>query len=184
MQENGWQDYRITEPSREPFDNSRIKPYADSISREERFMQIKKTLTFILGAALVLTLCTSGYAQIKRICRFKGVDIPFDLKHEDILLEQGKYDLEVMKDMNQQVFHLRIKKKGKTICNVIGEKQNYDSLEIAALMDDPDIPDDPKLRFQRIPAKKIMNIVFESGKRINKYPCVKALFQMEYEEQP
>ena len=89
------------------------------------------------------------------------------MKHEDKLLEKGTYDFEVIKDMNQQLIHLRIKKKRKTICSVPGEKQRYRDLDIGALMSDPNIPDDPKLRFQRVPAKKVVNIIFESGKRIN-----------------
>lgn len=145
-------------------------------------MKKKRTLAFMLGAILVIVLFTPGHAQIKRICKFEGVAIPFDLKHEDELLEKGTYNLDVIKDVNQQLFHLRIKKKRKTICSVAGEKQRYKSLDIAHLMDDPNIPDDPKLRFQRAPAKKVVNIIFESGKRINKYPCIKVKFQMGYEE--
>jgi hypothetical protein len=58
----------------------------------------------------------------------------------------------------------------------------YESFGTAALFQDPNIPDDPKLRFRKVPEEKIVNIIFESGKRTGTYPCIKVMFQMGYEE--
>lgn len=104
----------------------------------------------------------------------------FVLEYDNGELQKGTYSFEVRKDVNQNTFFLRIKKRRKTICAIRGEKQVYESFGTTALFDDPTIPDDPKLRFMKIPEEKIVKIIFESGKRTGTYPCIKIQFQMGY----
>ncbi len=143
-------------------------------------MDLKKISFFVLGIILVLGFVTSVHSQTKKICEFKNVAIPFDLVYDNGELQKGTYSFEVRRDVNQIAFFLRIKKRRKTICRINGEKLMYESFGTRALFDDPTIPDDPKLRFKRVPEEQIVNIIFESGKRTKIYPCIKVQFQMGY----
>jgi hypothetical protein len=122
-------------------------------------------------------------AQYKKISEFSGVEIPFNLKHENIVIKKGKYDLVVLKHQTQQVFYLRIKEKKKILCNVPGEELNYESSSYAQLLNDPNIPYDSKMKFSKIPEEKIVDIIFESGKKNPIYPYIKLRFRMEYEKE-
>jgi hypothetical protein len=143
-------------------------------------MDLKRLSSFVLGIILVLSLVTFAHPQMKKLCEFKNVVIPYVLEYGDGELQKGTYNFEVRKDVNQNTFLLRIKKKRRTICNLRGEKQMYESYGTAALFDDPTIPDDPKFRFKKVPEENIMNIIFESGKKSTTYPCIKVQFKMSY----
>lgn len=121
-------------------------------------------------------------AQMKKLCKFKGVEIPFNLKHDNSILEKGKYDFEFLKHQTQQSFYLRIKTKRKTVCIIPGEQLTYESSGYYAKFEDPNIPEQAKLKFLKIPEEEIFDIIFESGKSTKAYPCIKLRFRMEYEE--
>ena len=121
-------------------------------------------------------------AQMKKICIFKGVEISFNLKHDDSIIEKGKYDFEFLKHQTQVSFYLRIKKKRKAVCLIQGEELAYKSSGYYERSEDPNIPEQAKLRFLKNPKKGIVDILFESGKRAIAYPYVKLRFRMEYEE--
>lgn len=122
-------------------------------------------------------------AQMKKICIFKGVEISFNLKHDDSIIEKGKYDFEFLKHQTQLSFYLRIKKKRKAVCIIRGEQLAYKSSGYYyEQSEDPNIPEQAKLKFLKNPKGGIVDILFESGKRSIAYPNVKLRFRMEYEE--
>ena len=145
-------------------------------------MSLKTIFYNFFKICLIMLLFCPAAAQYKRISRFKGVVIPFNLKYEDSFIEKGTYDLELLKHQTQQVFYLRIKKRRKTLCNVTGEKLKYESFGDAGLFNDQNIPDEPRIKFKRNPVKKIFSIIFESGKKNPVYPYIKLRFSLEYEE--
>ena len=114
------------------------------------------------------------------VYKFKGVAIPFNLKYEDTIFKKGKYDFEILIHHKQQVFYLRILKKGKGLCLMSGERLKYKSYGFEK-MKDPKIPDQPTLRIKKHPTGKIVNIIFESGKKTAIYPFEKIRFKLEYE---
>jgi hypothetical protein len=124
-----------------------------------------------------------AYAQLQSLFEFEDVNIPFDLKHEDLIIKAGKYDLEFFKHGENQVFYLKIKKGKKTICLVSGGERvrykNQSSLDL--LLKDPDIPDDCRLIIKRNPALKIAYIILETGKRAMAYSYYKIRFKIGYE---
>jgi len=145
-------------------------------------MDVKRIFSIMIGIIFVLVLFTPAHTQrMRKISRFNNVGIPVDLKHKDSVLKKGTYNLEVMKDVTPNIYYLRIYKRGKAICNVSGEELSYGTFDERDLLMNPDIPDDAKLKFRRDPENKIVNIIYESGKRAGMYPCVKVKFQMEYE---
>jgi hypothetical protein len=124
-----------------------------------------------------------AYAQLQSLFEFEDVNIPFDLKYEDLIIKSGKYDLEFFKHGEGQVFYLKIKKDNKTICLVSGgERVRYkNQSSLGLLLKDPDIPDDCRLKIKRNPALKIAYIIFETGKRAMAYPYYKIRFKIGYE---
>jgi hypothetical protein len=122
----------------------------------------------------MILLCPA-IAQMKPVCEFKEVKIPFNLKNEDSIFEKGKYDFELLRMGN--VFYLRIKKKGNPVLlKSGGEKLMYEN------MFDPDIPQRSKFQIKRNPALKIAYLIFESGSHHPDYPTIKVRFRLEYEE--
>jgi len=135
----------------------------------------KSIFVSFLRIPLIMILLCPAIAQMKLICEFKDVNIPFNLKNEDSLFEKGKYDFELLKMTN--VFYLRIKKKGIPVCLIPhGQKLMYEN------MSDPDIPQYAKFQIKRNPALKIAYLIFESGSHHPDYPTIKVRFKLEYEE--
>ena len=138
-------------------------------------MVYKNIFIRLLRILLIMILLCPAIAQMNLICEFKEVKIPFNLKYEDSIFEKGKYDFELLKMTN--VFYLRIKKKGKSVCLMpFGEKLKYEN------MFDPDIPKRAKFQIKRNPALKIAYLIFESGSHHPDYPTIKVRFKLEYEE--
>jgi len=150
--------------------------------REGKIMSLKRIFGYILIFFLIMHLFSPAVAQMKEIFKFKEVYIPFNLKHDNSIIKKGKYDFEFRKDPIQHLYYLRIKTKRKTLCMIKGEELNYESSGYYEKLADPNIPEECKLKFQRIPDEGIVNIIFESGKRIRVYPCIKIKFRMEYEQ--
>jgi len=119
---------------------------------------------------------------MKKLHEFKGVKVPFNLKHEDSIVEKDKYDFQFFK-LNGD-FLLRIIGKGKPACLVSGGKRiDYKTQGLMALLRaDPEIPEKPNLTIKRNPTLKIAYIIFESGKKNVIYPFLKIRFKMAYEE--
>jgi len=125
-------------------------------------------------------------AVMKRAHEFIGVEIPFNLKHKDSIIEKGKYDFEILFHRQERVFFLIIKKEGKSLCFLRGEELKYRNsegviLHTAELWQDPEVvPKEASLQIKRHPGKKV-NIIFESGKETAVYPLRKIRFEMECE---
>jgi len=143
-------------------------------------MFFKRIFTNLLLIFLIIILFCPATAMTTRVYKFKGVAIPFDLKYKDSIFKKGKYDFEILFHHKQQVFYLKILKKGKGLCLIPGEKLKYKSYGWERLRD-PKIPDQPTLRIKKYPTGKIVNIIFESGKKTAIYPLVKVRFKLEYE---
>ena len=143
-------------------------------------MFYKRIFVNSLSIFIILFLFCPALAQIRKVQKFKKVEIPFNLKHKDLIIKKGKYDFEIIAHRTLGIWNLRIQKKGKNICIVSGEVLR-DKAPGARGDEMSDVPDDPTLKFRRIPAKKIVHIIFEMGKTSYLYPCYKVRFQMEYE---
>jgi hypothetical protein len=118
-------------------------------------------------------------ASMKRIYKFKDVEIPFNLKHKDSIFKKGKYDFEIMYSYTQQLWYLRLIKKGKALCLITGERLQYKSYG-RERSKDPEIPTQPRLKIIKYPAGKTVNVIYESGKKTSIYPLVKVRFKMKY----
>lgn len=139
----------------------------------------RKIHLILLTSIFIILLISPSIAQWERVYYFKDVNVPFKLVTEDGVLEMGKYDFEILKDFRQAVYYLRIKKKNKRICNVLGEYLYYKQ---RGAIDDPEVPDKPKFGMRRNPVTKDVYILFESGKKYTKYPFIKIRFKMKYED--
>jgi len=140
----------------------------------------KKVFVTLLTFVFVLLLVSPSIAQWERVYYFKDVKVPFKLVTEDnMVLKADKYDFEILKDFNQALYYLRIKKKNKRICNILGEYLLYKN---RGAINDPDVPDKPKLGMRRNPVTKDVYILFESGRSYTKYPFVKIRFKMKFED--
>jgi hypothetical protein len=128
---------------------------------------------------MISILFRPAIAQIRKVKKFKGVEVQFSLKHEDTVLKKDKYDFEIIVHRTLRQFYLRIIKKGKALCIVPGEILR-DKPPGARGEEMPEVPEEPTLKISRIPAKKIANIIFETGKLTEIFPCYKIRFQMEY----
>lgn len=122
-------------------------------------------------------------AQTQELAEFKDINLPFALKSENVLLEKGKYDFVLIRNL-PNVFLLKIKKQGKTVDLISGgEKINYPAQgDITLLQNSPDIPKFGKLTIKSNPALKIAYIILETGKQARLCPYHKIRFKLEYVE--
>ncbi len=148
-------------------------------------MFFKRNFVKFLGVLLIMFIICPLIAQLKSIAKFKGVEIPFSLKYKDSIFEKGKYDFEILvREMIsvEDFFILRIKKKRKILCHLEGKRLKYRTDFLPDLLGDPNIPDNSRLEIEKNPKEKILNIIFESGKKATFYPLEKIKFEIEYEE--
>lgn len=145
-------------------------------------MSLKKVFIILMGIFIITALSHHASAQMKKIKKFKNVNIPFNLKCDDIIIEKGQYDLEIWAYRAVRQWSLKIIKKGETLCIVSG-KILRDECPGARGQESEEIPEDPTLKMSRIPALQIFNIIFETGKLTQYYTCYRVRFQLEYESQ-
>jgi hypothetical protein len=138
-------------------------------------MFLKRIFVFFLTISLVIILLSPAFSQIEKVCKFKGVEIPFNLKYKDSLLKKGKYDLELLKQTAQPVYYLQIMKRGKKLCLIPGEQLSYDALELE------EIPGKPRMTMKKNSAEKMIHIIIETGTITSIYPLIRIRFKMEYE---
>lgn len=133
-------------------------------------------LALVLAA---LAVC-SVRAETERVSIFRGVDIPFDFKSGDVVVEQGKYDLEIhfSKVDTNYLYVLRFLRKGKQLYDIAGQRIEYQALTIQDLMKDPKIPKEPTIRIRKLPMGNLVDFIYESGK-IGNMPFEKAFFRVE-----
>ncbi len=129
----------------------------------------------LLSAVLVL-------AQMIPLNRFKGVNIPVNLKIQDKILEKGVYDLEFRRTSSPVLYYVGIMKSGKTLGLVQGEEWPYGTGIVSDIYENRDIPPKPTLKMAKNADEKLFMIIFESGRSASKYPMVRAKFKLPYEE--
>lgn len=142
----------------------------------------KQGLRNFLKIFLVLSLSSLVFTgQLKLLCKFIGVELPYRLKYKDVVFEKGKYNLEAVKDRNAPSYYLKIKKGRKVLCLIRGEQLAYTSHGMAK-PHDPNIPDKPTLKIKKNLEEKVIYFTIETGKKNRMAPYQKLRFKMEYEE--
>lgn len=146
-------------------------------------MDSKRIFVCMCGIFLVSVFLCPLVGQMKGM-KFRGIEIPYTLKHEDVVIEKGKYDLEVtMPDTSGiRIFYLRILKGNEALCIIEARKLHYQTEKVSELHKDPNIPDKPRLTMRRVKALKKLYIIFESGKHAPDYPFEKLRFEIDYIE--
>ena len=135
-------------------------------------------LAIIFYFALITIFSLPALAQMEKFAEIKGTEIPFNLKCEDSVHEEGKFDFEIYRIAGD--YYLKIKRKGKTLCLVLGQREWYNVYGMK-IHQDPNIPDKPRLKITKNAQEKILNIIFESGKKA-KYPFLKIIYRVGYED--
>ena len=143
-------------------------------------MHFKKKGIFWHMLVLAAFAVCSGRAETKRVSIFRGVDVPFDFKSGDVVVEQGKYDLEIhfSKVDTNYLYVLRFLRKGKQLYDIAGQRIEYQALTIQDLMKDPKIPKEPTIRIRKLPMGNLVDFIYESGK-VGNMPFEKAFFRVE-----
>ena len=144
-------------------------------------MSFKRSRVFAGRIALaIFIIACSGLAETQRISIFRGVDIPFDFKSGDIVVDQGKYDLDVhfSKVDTNYLYLLKFMRKGKVLYEISGQRIEYQAQTITDLARDPKIPKEPTIRIRKLPGGNLADFIFESGKTGN-FPFEKAFFRVE-----
>lgn len=137
-------------------------------------MFFKRNFVNLLRVLLIMFLICPLIAQ-KSVYKFKGVNIPFKLKHKDTVFDKGKYDFEIVKFPTQVIFYLKIKKGRKNLCLIPGERLTRLEFEMNK------IPAKPKLVIKKNPEEKMVYITFESGTLTVIFPGIRIRWKMEYE---
>jgi len=146
-------------------------------------MNSKKLFMYGVGIYLILAFICPLAGQMKAM-KFRGINIPYTLKHNDTVIEKGKYDIEISmpETSGVRIFYLRILKKNKALCILDSTIMHYDTEATSQLRNDPNIPDKPRLTMGRNPVSKKLYIYFESGKHSPDYPFTKLRFVIDYIE--
>lgn len=143
----------------------------------------RPSLRTVFLVVIPLLCFRQASAQLEELANFKGVDLPFSLKHEDLVVEKGPCDFVLMRNL-PNTFMLRIKKRGKSLVMISGgEKIDYPMQGNAlALEKDPDIPKFGKLSMKKAPGENVLYVIIETGKRTRSCPYHKIRFKLEYLE--
>lgn len=142
----------------------------------------KQASRVFASVLLVLFLYSPALSsQLKLLCKFSGVNLPYALKYQNMILEKGKYDLEAVKKPTSTDYFLRIKKGGKVLELIQGEQWDYETRGMA-LMGDPDIPDKCTMKMRKNSEEKVFTIIVETGKKNRAAPFARLRFKFEYEE--
>jgi len=150
--------------------------------KKEGALFFKQVFRSFMSIFLVLLLSSPVLtSQLKLLCTFKGVELPYRLKYQDVELEKGRYDLEAVKKATSTDYYLRIKKGGKVLCLILGEQWDYETRGMY-LMRDPNVPDKPTLKMKRNLEEKILYITIETGRKNRMAPFARLRFKFEYEE--
>ncbi len=140
----------------------------------------KKILLILLTMFLVSLFFSQAKADWRTIQKFKKVNVPFNMKYEDLIMEKGQFDFEILSERSLSIFQLKIYNKGESLCAVPG-KILRDGLPGARGEEMEEVPDEPTLQMKRIPIKKALYIIFETGKLTEMFPGFVIRFELEYE---
>lgn len=145
-------------------------------------MFFKQVFRSFMSIFLILLLSSPVLtSQLKLLCKFKGVALPYRLKYQDEVLEKGRYDLEAVKKTTSTDYYLRIKKGRKILFLIRGEQWDYQTRG-TYLMRDPSIPDKPTMKMKKNLEEKVFYITIETGRKNRIVPFARLRFKFEYEE--
>jgi hypothetical protein len=138
--------------------------------------------SIFLALILIFLMSTPSSADMRNILTFRDVEIPWALKQGDLIIEEGTYDVLLIKH-GVTLFCLKFRQNGKTICVVENPQKidyaNQDSLY--ELLHAQDVPKEATLHVKRNPVLKTVYFVVETGNcrhcRFHKFR-----FQMESTE--
>jgi hypothetical protein len=89
-------------------------------------MFFKQGFRKALKIFLILSLLSPVFAaQLKLLCKFNGLQIPYSLKFGDKVFEKGTYNLEAVKDKTAPNYFLRIKKDSRVLCLIQGKQLQF-----------------------------------------------------------
>jgi hypothetical protein len=163
----------------------RIQPVFPDRDTGGRKKMIKmKGMPRVSLAVISLTVLVSGllYAQLSPIYRFKGAQLPLNLKVQDKILEKGVYDLDFVRTGSPVLYFVRFMKRGKILGMVQGEELPYANGLISDVAADKTIPVSPTLKMNIDRDKKLLRLVFESGRHSVNYPMIRARFELPFVE--
>jgi len=144
-------------------------------------MVSKKTLIKLLIMTLIVLLGNPAMAALKKVKKFENVNIPYDLKHDDVTIEKGEYDIEIWAYREVQQWSLKIIDSRDTLCILQGNILR-DECPGARGEKMEDIPEEATLKMSRIPAIKTLNFIFEAGSQTSFYTCYKVKYPIQYED--
>jgi hypothetical protein len=152
------------------------------LNKKEEAMFSKQGLRNALKIFLILSLLSLVFAaQLKLLCKFNGVQIPYNLKHNNEVFEKGIYTLEAVKDKTAPRYFLRIKKGNRVLCIIQGEQLQYDSHGWDKTRD-PNIPDKCTLKMGKNSEEQVIYFTVETGKKNRMASYQKLRFKMAYEQ--
>ena len=72
-------------------------------------MSLRNFIVCGVGVILILVFLCPLAGQMKGM-KFKGIEIPYTLKHKDTVIKKGRYDLEITmpETASVRIFYLRI----------------------------------------------------------------------------
>jgi len=150
--------------------------------KKEGDLFFKQVFRSFMSIFLILLLSSPVLtSQLKLLCKFKGVALPYRLKYQDEVLEKGRYDLEAVKKTTSTDYYLRIKKGRKILFLIRGEQWDYQTRG-TYLMRDPSIPDKPTMKMKKNLEEKVFYITIETGRKNRIVPFARLRFKFEYEE--
>ncbi len=141
----------------------------------------KKALTKLLFILLIVILVNPAMAALKKVKKFENVNISYDLKHDEVTVEKGEYDIEIWAYREVQQWSLKILESGDSLCVLQGVILR-DECPGARGEKMEDIPEEATLKMSRTPAIKTLNFIFEAGSTTSLYTCYKVKFPIKYEE--
>jgi len=126
-------------------------------------MRVKRASVFL--ALTLLTLVSLPLsADIREILTFRDVEIPWTLRHGDIVMEKGSYDVILIKH-GIEIFCLKIRQNGKSICIIKNPERikyaNQDNLY--EMMQDPEVSSESILRMKKNEALNTVYFLIETG---------------------
>src|SRR4030042_3865448 len=125
------------------------------LNKKEGNVLFKQIFKNLLKIFLIIVLTSPSLAQLKDLCGFKGIALPYRLKYHNVVIEKGTYDLDALKNPTTPMCYLRIKKGRRVICLAEGERLDYE-VHGMARMTDPSIPDSCTLKMKKNPEEKVL----------------------------
>jgi len=117
-----------------------------------------------LALILIILVSSPSSADTREILTFRDVEIPWTLKHGDVVIEKGKYDVLLIKH-GIEIFCLKIRQSGKAICFIKDPARikYVNQNNLYEMMRNPDVPKEAMLRIKRNPSINTAYFLIETG---------------------